>query len=240
MCRCARCFGELHELAVFCPNCAQLHEPEFNQLINRTVGGRFQIYRRLGQGGLSTIFAATDLESNQAVVVKVSDPSQLVRRDMSYSMEAQEARRYWTEMIERMRREAEALVTIEHPNIVRFYGSGTINNDLRYVVMEYVRGRTLRQELDIKRRLELDEAIQIALEVCSALTEVHSRGIIHRDINPRNIMIADCGLRIADCSNDESSQSAIRNPQSAIKLIDFGIAKFPQPPGTRHSHNIPL
>jgi serine/threonine protein kinase len=83
--------------------------------------------------------------------------------------------------------------------------------------MEFLRGHTLRDEIDRNGAFELSKAVGVALEVASALIEVHARGIVHRDINPRNIMIADC----------------------AIKLIDFGIAKFPQPPGappfTQHS-----
>jgi serine/threonine protein kinase len=214
---CSRCSGELPAFAVFCPHCAQAHEPNFDILINLTLDGRYRIYRRLGQGGLSTIFAATDLGTDSVVAIKVSDPAQLVVRAMNYAMDTARARDYWDEMLERMRREAETLATIAHPNIVRFEGTGMINDDLRYVVMEFLRGHTLRDEIDCDGAFELSKAVGVALEVASALIEVHARGIVHRDINPRNIMIADC----------------------AIKLIDFGIAKFPQPPGappfTQHS-----
>jgi len=271
---CSRCSGELPVFAVFCPHCAQAHEPNFDELINLTIDGRYRVYRRLGQGGLSTIFAATDLETDSVVAIKISDPAQMVLRAMNYALDAARARDYWDEMLERMRREAETLAMIDHPNIVRFAGTGMINDDLRYVVMEFLRGRTLRDEMDQNGAIEPSRAVAVALEVASALIEVHSLGIVHRDINPRNIMIADssmadCGLRIADSqfSNDQTkiaisienenrdqaspgenpqavSESAIRNPQfaikePAIKLIDFGIAKFPQPPGappfTQHS-----
>ena len=214
---CSRCSGELPAFAAFCPHCAQAHEPNFDDLINLTIDGRYRIYRRLGQGGLSTIFAATDLETDSVVAIKFSDPAQLVVRAMNYAMDAERARDYWDETLERMRREAETLATIDHPNIVRFEGTGMINDDLRYVVMEFLRGHTLRDEIDRNGAFELSRAVGVALEVASALIEVHSRDIVHRDINPRNIMIADC----------------------EIKLIDFGIAKFPQPPGmppfTQHS-----
>jgi serine/threonine protein kinase len=136
---------------------------------------------------------------------------------MNYAMDTARARDYWDEMLERMRREAETLATIAHPNIVRFDGTGMINDDLRYVEMEFLRGHTLRDEIDLNGAFEPSKAVGVTIEVASALIEVHARGIVHRDINPRNIMIADC----------------------AIKLIDFGIAKFPQPPGappfTQHS-----
>jgi serine/threonine protein kinase len=249
MSRCARCYGDLQDLAVFCPHCAQLHDPDFDQLIDRIIDDQYHIYRRLGRGGLSTVFAAVDLRTSREVVVKVSDPAQLVRREQSYAIEPEEARRYWSEMIERMRREAEVLATIDHPNIVGFYGTGTINEDLRYVVMEYLRGRTLRQEIDAGGRIEIPETIRIAVEISSALSEVHSRGIIHRDINPRNIFIADHqtdeGSEFFQPSveyiqlNQPPADIQHSSPPPAIKLIDFGIAKFPQPPGappfTQHS-----
>ncbi len=217
---CSRCSGELPRFAVFCPHCSQTHEPNFDDLIDLTIDGRYRVYRRLGQGGLSTIFAATDLETDSVVAIKFSNPAQLVIRSMNYALDAARARDYWDETLERMRREAETLATINHPNIVRFNGTGMINDDLRYVVMEFLSGRALRDEIDREGAFESSKAVSVALEVASALIEVHARGIVHRDINPRNIMIVDRG-------------------EATIKLIDFGIAKFPQPPGappfTQHS-----
>jgi len=213
---CAHCFGDLPEFAVFCPHCARADEPDFNQLLNQIIAGRYRLYRQLGQGGLSTVFAATDLETDRVVVVKVSDPAQLVQRELSYAIDAEAARNYWHEMLERMRIEAETLAAIEHPNIVRFYDTGMLGEDLRFVVMEFLHGRTLRDELTARGRFDSAEAVRIALGICAALSEVHARDIVHRDINPRNIML-----------------------ESETKLIDFGIAKFPQPPGapplTQHS-----
>ncbi len=254
MIRCAHCFGELTQFAVFCPHCSQTHELDLTQLINQTIGSRYRLYRRMGQGGLSTVFAATDLQTDSVLVVKVSDPAQLVRRELTYAIDAEAAKSYWGEMLERMRREAETLACVDHPNIVKFYETGLIGDDLRYVVMEFLRGRTLREVLNEKGRLDSNEAIRVALDICAALEEIHRRGIVHRDINPSNVMIVDCGMRDADSQTVRSHQSdfeyssieeteathfAIRNPHSAIKLIDFGIAKFPQPPGappfTQHS-----
>jgi serine/threonine protein kinase len=215
--RCTRCSGEMSAFAVFCPHCAQATEPDFDRLIGITLENRCRIYRRLGKGGLSTVFAATDLPTDRIVAIKVSDPAQLIKRDLSYALNEAEARHYWAELLERMRKEAEVLSTIEHPGIVRIYGTGMISEDIRFATMEFLRGRTLREELDEEGRMEITETVRLLLEAADALAEVHARGIVHRDINPKNIFL--CG--------------------ASIKLIDFGIAKFPQPEGappfTRHS-----
>ena len=248
MSRCQRCFGELSEFAVFCPHCSQVHEPDLSLLLNQTVGGRYKLYRRLGQGGLSTVFAATDLQTDSVVVVKVSDPAQLVKRELTYAIDAEAARNYWQEMLERMRREAEVLADIDHPNIVRFFDTGTIGDDLRFVAMEFLRGRMLREDLDAQGKLETTEAANIVLQLCDALGEVHALGIVHRDINPRNVMLGDDGGKEGQREGETERPHDGRLPsipQSLnpsffqAKLIDFGIAKFPQPTGappfTQHS-----
>src|SRR5262249_4030124 len=117
--RCTRCSGELPAFAVFYPHCAQAHQPNFDDLIGLTIDGRYRIYRRLGQGGLSTIFAATDLETDRVVAIKISDPAQLVLREMSYAMDSNRARSYWDEMLERMRREAANLPPPHTPTTLR-------------------------------------------------------------------------------------------------------------------------
>src|SRR5215510_3260576 len=129
--RCQYCFSGLHEIAVFCQCCGGLQEPAFNKLINQTIADRYRINRRLSQGEYSTLFAATDLHNDETVVIKFSDPAKLIRQRQSDSIDGVQLRHYWLEMIERMRIETEALMEIRHPNIVRFYGTGVINNDIR-------------------------------------------------------------------------------------------------------------
>lgn len=239
---CTACATELPELAVFCSRCGQPNEPEFDRLLTRRIGGRYQIYRRLGEGGLSTVFVATDTRVDNIVVVKVSDPRLLVQFASGTQAEAREAQAYWAEMIERMRREVEALADLKHPNIVRVLATGAITDELRYVVMEFLRGRTLREEMNVRRRFDFVEAARIGAEVATGLHFVHARGIVHRDLTPRNIFLCEEGSEFGGRSSEfRATDLHVRthNPEpptpnsqrGAVKVIDFGIAKFPQPPG---------
>ncbi len=215
--RCTRCSSEVLRLGVFCQNCQHPNSPDFESLIHKTLNDRFLIYRYLSEGGLSTVFAAVDLLHDSPVVVKISDPRHLIQTEFNSPSELADARQYWAEMNDRMKREVAALLNINHPNIVKVYSSDAISDDLRYVVMELLHGRTLRDELNDKGRLPYLEAGEIAAEVAHGLKLIHARGIVHRDLTPRNIFLCD----------GHSANAP------AVKLIDFGIAKFPKSAGVR-------
>jgi serine/threonine protein kinase len=254
MSNCTRCFSDQSALAVFCATCHQPQTPAFDTLLNQTIAGRYSLQQRLTNGGLSTVFLAFDLQTQQPVVLKFSDPQHLTRRDMTYALDAETARAYWAEMLERMRREAEMLLSLRHPHIVQLYDTGTLNEDLRYLVLEYLQGTTLHDTLLTRPRLSLAEAVRITLALADALEHVHARGIVHRDVNPRNVML--CAERRRDGETERqgdvetervspSLRLSVSPPPrlsvspSQVKLIDFGIAKFPQPHGappfTQHS-----
>jgi serine/threonine protein kinase len=222
---CLYCSGDLHEIAVFCRHCGGLQEPAFNQLINQTIADRYRICHRLNQDEHSTLFTATDLYKNKTVVIKVSNPATLIQQRLSHSIDGEQARHYWVEMIERMRIETEALMTIRHPNIVRFYDTGMMNDDIRYAVMEYLPGVSLREEIIRRRRIPLEDVMEVMLDLSSALRHVHAHGIVHRDLTPMDIFVY-----------------LVRNlngSQLTVKLTGFGIAKFSplpsKPPLARHS-----
>lgn len=233
---CAHCFGELAEMTVFCPNCAHANEVDLDVLIDRLIDDRYKVYRRLGQGGLSSVFAATDLKTDRVAVLKISDPAQMVRRESSFPIDPRRSRNYWIEMLERMHREAEHLSTIDHPGIVRVLDTGMIGSDLRYVVTEFIHGETLRTLIDRRGRFGADETIEIVRGIGEALDAVHKAGIVHRDVNPSNIILIDPANSPEAAGREDSGGNGSR-----VKLIDFGISKFPQPAGAPpFTKNAPL
>jgi serine/threonine protein kinase len=131
----------------------------------------------------------------------------------------------------RFRAEADVIARLQHPNIVQIYDVGEAAGR-PYFVLEFVAGGSLAQHLQ-GRPQPVRPAAQLIETLARAVHAAHAKGVIHRDLKPANILIADCGLRIADSQTNprevgpfaSSLQSAISNPQSAIKIADFGLAK---------------
>jgi eukaryotic-like serine/threonine-protein kinase len=154
----------------------------------RILAGRYRLDEIIGRGGMSTVYRGTDLALDRVVAVKVAlDP--LAEENPVY--------------VARFKREAHAAAALNHPGIVTVYDAGT-DGPTRFIVMEYVRGRSLAQILRDERPLEPARAARIAAAVADALSAAHAAGIVHRDIKPGNVMVADDG---------------------AVKVLDFGIAR---------------
>jgi serine/threonine protein kinase/Tfp pilus assembly protein PilF len=121
----------------------------------------------------------------------------------------------------RFRAEAEATARLSHPSIVQVYEVGQ-EDDRPFLSMEYIAGLSLDKQLAASV-LDPRAAAELLLTLAQAVAYAHAQGIVHRDLKPANVLIADCGFQIAD---SRPSQSAIRNPQSAIpKITDFGLAR---------------
>ena len=137
-----------------------------------TLSGRYEIGERLGSGGMSNVYRATDRILERTVAVKVlaehlSDDERFVAR---------------------FRREALAVAKLIHPNIVQVYDTG-VDEGRHYIVMEYVEGRSGAQILQKQGPLDGEETAEIGIQACAGLDYAHRRGIIHRDVKPGNLMI---------------------------------------------------
>ena len=148
--------------------------------MTQIIGQRYQILEQIGVGGMGAVFQATDLESEQTVAVKHLKP-ELAN----------------TEVLERFRREGEALRVLDHPNIVKFYNTIEENGE-NYLVMEYCPEGDLRQQLDAGS-LPIQDVLNIAIDLADALTRAHRLHIIHRDLKPANILLSHDGTpRLTD------------------------------------------
>ncbi len=152
----------------------------------RLLNERYKLLRPIGGGGMAKVFLARDTILDRDVAIKILR--------MEYSNDQ--------EFIERFRREAESTISLSHPHIVNIYDVGQ-EDDVYYIVMEYVEGMTLKQHIQQYGPLLVEEAVNIMSQLSSAIAHAHDNGIIHRDIKPQNILI---------------------NKFGNVKVTDFGIA----------------
>ncbi len=136
------------------------------------ISDRYELGDRLGSGGMSSVYRATDHVLERTVAVKIlaehlSDDEKFVAR---------------------FRREALAVAKLIHPNIVQVYDTG-VDDDRHYIVMEYVEGRSGAQLLQARGGLGPETAVEIGVQSCAGLEYAHRHGIIHRDVKPGNLMI---------------------------------------------------
>jgi len=136
--------------------------------------GRYQLERKRGEGGMGTVYEATDTALERRVAIK------LIRDDWVNSAEA----------LQRFRREARAAAGFAHPNVVTIFDYGVEAETRAFLVMELLEGSTLRGELNRHKRLESSRIVDIFRGVCGAVEAAHQRDLIHRDLKPENIFIA--------------------------------------------------
>ena len=168
-------------------------------MIGRLVSGRYRIEAVVGTGGMAVVYRALDLQQNRIVAIKVLRPK--YESDM--------------EFVRRFSREAEAAAKMSHENIVNLLDVG-IDGDMRYIVMEYVDGRTLKEMIREEGRIHPDVALRMTIRILAAVDHAHRNGIVHRDIKPQNILV------------DKRGQ---------VKVADFGIARLKASQTTKIEQN---
>jgi len=144
------------------------------------LADRYRIERELGQGGMATVYLAQDLKHERRVAVKV------LRPELAAVIGA-----------ERFLSEIKTTASLQHPNILALFDSGSADGFL-YYVMPYVEGETLRDRLHRERQLSVEDSIGVTSQVAAALAYAHERGIVHRDIKPDNIMLSSGQAVVAD------------------------------------------
>jgi serine/threonine-protein kinase len=159
---------------------------ELSTLLDQQIPG-YELLSKLGKGSMGTVYKARQLSMNRLVAIKTLNPKLTAK----------------TDVMERLVREARLAAKLSHNNVVQAIDVGSAGN-LRYFVMEYVEGITLKQELEKGHIYDEMEAVEIVIQIAQALGHAHRRGLIHRDIKPANIILTAEGI---------------------VKLADLGMAR---------------
>lgn len=154
---------------------------------------KYRLEQPIGRGGMAIVWLATDLKMSRQVVIK------LMHRHLAGEAES----------MKRFEHECKIMAQIQHPNVVTIYDAGCYRNWLPYLVMEYVKGESLRDVLDERGAAPIKAAIAITTQICAGLQDAHDAGIVHRDLKTENILIQDRSYR-----------------HDAVKIADFGIARL--------------
>ncbi|MBM2615217.1 PASTA domain-containing protein [Actinoplanes sp. LDG1-06] len=166
-------------------------------LIGTTIDGRYRITGRVARGGMATVYTANDERLERTVALKIIHPSQATN----------------AHFVDRFTDEAKTIARLTHPNVVAVYDQGR-HQGLPYLVMEYVQGNTLRDLLTQRRRLNPVEALAILEQMLAAIAAAHRAGLVHRDVKPENVLVA------------EAPSGGVANLVDAVvKVADFGLAR---------------
>lgn len=159
--------------------------------VGREIAGRYQVERLVARGGMAVVYEATDRQLLRRIALKVLIPPPVEGGDFA----------------ERFRQEAQALASLQHPNIVTIHDYGSTEDDRWFLAMEYIDGLRL-SDLLREGPLPMDRALALLSQVCIALRYAHKKGVIHRDLKPSNLLIqrAEDGAEI-------------------VKVVDFGLVK---------------
>ncbi len=160
---------------------------KYEDFVGKILDDRYKIKSVVGYGGMAVVFCAEDIVMNRVVAIKVlktdsDDPEKAIQRFIN---------------------ESKAVAMLSHPNIVNIYDVN-VKDEIKYIVMEYVEGTTLKEYLGSVERINWKEALRYTEQILRGLAQAHERGVVHRDVKPQNILLLKDGT---------------------IKVTDFGIAK---------------
>jgi serine/threonine-protein kinase len=189
--KCQRQYGFTQRL---CPADGELLSlPDPYYLVGHTLMEKYRIEALVGIGGMGAVYSARHLAINRRVAFKILLPNLALGNES---------------MLDLFQREAETAGQLNHDNIVDVYDAGRTPNGIAYIVMEWVEGPTLEEELIQEKPFSFERAAEITRQVAAALDHAHARRIVHRDLKPSNIMLVHR-----------------ENGDELVKVVDFGIAK---------------
>jgi eukaryotic-like serine/threonine-protein kinase len=167
---------------------------------------KYDIFEEIGHGGMATVYRAHDRRLGRDVAVKI------IHRHLRENRE----------VTARFASEARAVARVKHRNVVEVYDVSDEDEDERYLVVELVRGTTLRKLLTDRGHMPAEVSVALALEIAAGLEHAHQHGVIHRDVKPENVLIGET----ASPSSGRSSERSPGDAPTRVLITDFGIAKL--------------
>src|SRR2546423_1331936 len=196
--KCPKCGAVYDTPNTLCPNDGTALLKTGDTLIGQTLADKYRIEERISEGGMGTVYRAMHVLMEKQVAIKVLHPS----------LAADE------KIVARFTREAKAASRLSHPHALSVTDFGEAEGGTVYLVMEYLRGRTLKQVIRAEGPLALERVVEITKQVAGALDAAHAEGVVHRDLKSDNIMLEE-----------------MTAGQDWAKVLDFGIAKIQEPVG---------
>src|SRR5258708_26511255 len=159
------------------PLCVEPMPPKDPCVGRDIMNGQFQVLQKIGSGGMGAVYKALQPAMNRMVGVKILHPKLANRKDL----------------VSRFRREARAMSHLTHPNTVKVFLYGELEDGSLYIIMEFLEGKNLNQTVRAEGPFPTERALPVLMQVCGALDEAHRAGIIHRDLKPENIFLVQSG-----------------------------------------------
>ena len=174
--------------------------------IGAIIADRYRVTARIGHGGMSEVYEATDIIYRKTVAVK------LIREDVMKN----------PINLKRFQNEVTIAASLSHPNIIAVLDHGIVDGR-PYIINEYISGQTLKEKLDFRGRLPINEAVEVMLQLTSVLYYAHEHNIIHRDIKPENIfMLSDGTIKLGDFGIAESfNLQDVNNPSEIVGSVHY-------------------
>ncbi len=193
---CPKCGRRYDTAAAFCQkDGARLQltdEQQPDPYIGQTLLDQFKIEEQIGAGGMGSVYRARQTTLHRDVAIK------LLHSELADNRDA----------VRRFKREARVCTALDHPNVVRVFLFGQLEDGSLYIVMEYLKGRSLLEVLQREGALPVHRALHIATQICDGVGEAHAQGVVHRDLKPENVVLVN----------------KARDPDF-VKVLDFGIAR---------------
>ncbi|HEY9713837.1 MAG TPA: serine/threonine-protein kinase, partial [Chroococcales cyanobacterium] len=191
---CIACGQEFGEDVKTCPTDGTVLTTLMEEdMVGKQIGDKYEILEVIGGGGMGLIYKARHLLMKRIVAIKMMHPR--------YAANAMTLKRF--------QQEAQAASCLSHPNILTVFDFGLTEDGRPYLVMDYLEGTNLAEVLDSVGSLRPKRALPIFIQACQGLYHAHSKGVVHRDLKPGNIMLVE-----------------FEGEEDFVKIVDFGIAKL--------------